>query len=100
MAEAFLTTKVNKRRKKRHADVPADPDGTYYIRRPPVLTDEDMPYIVDLQFTSMVILELVESSVLMYRRVLSIDLGTRSQITVERCITIQTNLVLPSLLIQ
>ena len=46
VAEAFLTTTVNKKREKRHADVPDEPDGTYYARRPPGLTDDDMPYII------------------------------------------------------
>jgi len=46
VAEAFLTTTVNKKREKRHVDVPDEPDGTYYARRPPGLTDDDMPYII------------------------------------------------------
>ena len=45
ISEAFLTTKVNKTRSKRHAGEPDEPDGTYYIRRPPGVTDDQMPYI-------------------------------------------------------
>ena len=45
VSEAFLTTTVNKKRSKRHEGEPDEPDGTYYIRRPPGVTDDQMPYI-------------------------------------------------------
>jgi hypothetical protein len=45
VAEAFLTTRVNKERKKRHTGISEPPDATYYVRRPPGLTNNHMPYI-------------------------------------------------------
>jgi hypothetical protein len=43
--EAFLTTEVNKKRPKRSVLDPDAPDQTYYLRRPPGVTDSEMPYI-------------------------------------------------------
>ena len=43
---AFLTTKVNKIRPKRVITDPDPADQTYYCRRPPGMTDKQMPYIV------------------------------------------------------
>jgi hypothetical protein len=43
---AFLTTTVNKKRPKRVPTDPDQPDQTYYCRRPPGMSDNQMPYIV------------------------------------------------------
>ena len=45
VAEAFLTTTVNKRYPP-HISRHDHGDTSYYTRRPPGLTDEDMPYIM------------------------------------------------------
>ena len=44
--EAFLTTRVNRERKQRSVRDPPAPDQTYYLRRPPGATDEEMPYLM------------------------------------------------------
>ena len=44
--EAFLTTRVNRDRKRRSVLDPPPPDQTYYLRRPAGATDDDMPYIM------------------------------------------------------
>jgi hypothetical protein len=43
---AFLTTTVNKQRPKRTPGDPDMPDQTYWARRPPGMSDAQMPYIV------------------------------------------------------
>ena len=44
--EAFLTTKVNRLRKRRSVLDPPPPDETYYVRRPPGTKDSEMPYLM------------------------------------------------------
>ena len=43
---AFLTMTVNKQRPRHSPADPPPPDETYYVRRPPGLTDADIPYII------------------------------------------------------